>query len=375
MTTLETNPLLRVKGLGQTIWLDFIRRKAVQDGTLAQFIRDDGLAGITSNPVIFEQAIGHSDDYDSAIAELRDRVATVEELYDALVLEDIGDAADLFRDVFEASDGREGYVSHEVSPHLAHDSEATIKEAIRLWSRLSRANVMIKVPGTLDGLTAITQLIAEGVNVNVTLLFSVDRYERVAEAYMEGLEKRLAAGLPIDAVASVASFFLSRIDQKVDPLLDQIEGQETQHFRGRAAEACAKSAYQSYKRLLKSDRWARLAAKSARPQRLLWASMGTKDPQYSDTKYVDALVGPDTIATLPLKTFEAYRDRGDPADRLQSELHAALSVPQQLAGLGIDLVEISAALETEGVEKFVKPYDSLHRALARRVGHDGPRVP
>lgn len=368
MTHIETNPLLHLKELGQSVWLDYIHRKAIKGGMITRFIDEDGLAGITSNPVIFEQAISRSDDYDSATAELQGRVGSVEELYDLLVLEDIGDAADLFRASFEASEGRDGYVSHEVSPHLAHDSESTVKEALRLWSRLARPNVMIKVPGTLAGLIAITELIAGGVNVNVTLLFSVDRYERVAEAYMEGLDKRLQAGLPIDEIASVASFFLSRIDQKVDPLLDQIEDREARRLRGRAAEACAKAAYQSYKRQLASERWQRLAASGARPQRLLWASMGTKDPEYSDVKYVDSLVGPDTVSTLPLKTFEAYRDHGDPADRLETGLDAAISVPQKLSALGIDLGNISAALEAEGVDKFVKPFDSLHRALARRTG-------
>lgn len=363
----RVNPLLRVKELGQSIWLDFIRRQTIESGALSRMIREDGLAGITSNPVIFEEAIDHSDDYNSAIAELRNQVSSVEELYDALVLKDIADAADLFRPNFEASGGREGYVSHEVSPHLAHDSQGTIDEARRLWSTLNRPNVLIKVPGTLAGLTAITELIAAGVNVNVTLLFSVARYEQVAHAYMEGLEGRASANLALDNVTSVASFFLSRIDRKVDALLDERQDAEARGLRGQAAEACAKAAYQSYKRLIGSDCWKQLVAKGARPQRLLWASMGTKDPSYSDVKYVDALIGPDTIATLPLKTFKAYRDHGHPARRLENDVEATLAIPERLAKLGINLAAVSEELEAEGVDKFVKPFDALQEALAKRL--------
>ncbi len=270
----------------------------------------------------------------------------------------------MFRPAFEASGGLDGFVSHEVSPHLAHDSEGTISEAKSLWFRLARPNVLIKVPGTMAGLRAITELIAEGVNVNVTLLFSVERYQKVAEAYTMGLERRIKEGRSIDHVTSVASFFLSRIDQKVDPLLDQRPEPEAKTFRGRTAEACAKLAYQAYQRHIGSRRWKTLAVNGARPQRLLWASMGTKDSSYSDTKYVDALIGPKTIATLPLKTLNAYRDHGDPAQRLQDDLEDAQSLPRHLMTLGIDLAHISTELEVEGIEKFVQPFDALHKTLA-----------
>ncbi len=325
------------------------------------------MAGVTSNPVIFEQAISHSDDYDCAIATLRSRVANVAEMYDNLVLDDIASAADIFRPSFEASGGLDGFVSHEVSPHLAHDPEGTISEARRLWARLARPNILIKVPGTIAGLRAITQLITEGINVNVTLLFSVERYERIAQAYMAGIERRIRDKLAVDRVASVASFFLSRIDRKIDPLLDQRRESEASALRGQAAEASAKLAYQAYQQLIGSQRWKDLAASGARPQRLLWASMGTKDPSYSDVKYVDALIGPGTVATLPLETLNAYRDHGSPAPRLEQDLENARRVPKKLAALGIDLDIVSAELEREGIDKFVKPFDALYQALARRL--------
>ena len=364
--TISANPLLRAKALGQSIWLDFIRRKMIASGELERLIREDGLAGVTSNPVIFEQAISHSDDYNCAITELRGRVASVEEMYDALVLDDIASAADVLRPSFETSGGLDGFVSHEVSPHLAHDSDGTISEADRLWAKLNRPNILIKVPGTIAALRSITELIASGINVNVTLLFSVERYEQVTEAYMAGIERRVRDKLAVDHVASVASFFLSRIDQKVDPLLDQRQEPEASALRGRAAEACAKLSYQAYQRLIGSERWKDLAASGARPQRLLWASMGTKDLSYSDVKYVDALIGQGTIATLPLETLNAYRDHGNPAPRLEQNLENAQCVPQQLAALGIDLDAISAELEREGIEKFIKPFDALHQALVQR---------
>ena len=349
---ISSNPLLGVKALGQSIWLDFIRRKMMASGELAGLIREDGLAGITSNPVIFEQAISHSDDYNSAIAELRSRGAGVEEMYDALVLDDIARAADIFRPSFESSDGQDGFVSHEVSPRLAHDSDGTIREARRLWDKLGRPNILIKVPGTVAGLRAITELIAAGINVNITLLFSVERYEQIAAAYFAGLERRIGAELPLDHVASVASFFLSRIDQKVDPLLDQRKEPRARALRGRAAEACAKLAYQSYRRLISSERWKHLATSGARPQRLLWASMGTKDASYSDVKYVDALIGPNTVATLPLGTLNAYRDHGSPEPRIEHDLDRARALPQQLGEVGIDLSAISAELEGRGHRKI-----------------------
>ncbi|MFD0987913.1 transaldolase [Methyloligella solikamskensis] len=363
----STNPLLKAKELGQSIWLDYIRRGMIEDGALARLIEEDGLGGITSNPVIFEKAISHSEDYQSAIDELRSQSADVAALYDALVLKDIADAADLFRPAFDKSNGWEGYVSHEVSPLLALETEGTVEEARRLWARLDRPNVFIKVPGTQPGLKAIEMLTAEGINVNVTLLFSVERYEAVADAYMSGLEQRFDKGKPVSGIASVASFFLSRIDAMVDPQLDEIGSDEAKALKGKTAESLAKLAYQSYRRMIESDRWQRLAKEGAAPQRLLWASTQPKDPAYPDTKYVDPLIGPDTVSTLPVETLDAYRDHGDPATRLEDDLDAARALPDKLKQLGIDIDEVSAKLEEEGIDKFVKPFDALMQALEAKL--------
>jgi len=364
---LSDNPLLRVRQLGQSIWLDFIRRGMNADGQITSLIRCDGLAGITSNPVIFEHAIGHTQDYDTAIAALRSRGAGVDEMYENLVLDDIAQAANLFLPMLEATEGRDGFVSHEVSPHLAHDTDATIAEARRWWARLAHPNVLIKVPGTAEGIPAIAELIAEGINVNVTLLFSIERYEQVADAYMAGLERRTAHRLPLSSVASVASFFLSRIDHLVDQRLDGLGTVQARALRGRIAEALAKLAYQVYRRLIATDRWRCLADQGARPQRLLWASMSPKNPSYPDVKYVNALIGPDTVATLPLQTLTAFRDHGDPACRLEDDLDAARAMPEALQALGIDLAKVSAQLEEEGIDKFIKPFDSLHETLAQKM--------
>ncbi len=362
---LSENPLLRVRQLGQSIWLDFIRRGMILDGQITSMIRDDGLAGITSNPVIFEHAISHTQDYITAIADLRNRGAGVNEIYEDLVVHDIEQAAKLFLPIFEETRGRDGFVSHEISPHLAHDTEATIAEASRWWARLSRPNIFIKMPGTAEGLPAITKLIAEAINVNVTLLFSIERYEEVADAHMAGLERRAARRLPLSSVTSVASFFLSRIDHLVDKRLDAVGAVPARSLRGRTAEALAKLAYQQYRRLTASSRWRNLADQGAQPQRLLWASMSPKDPRYPDVKYVDALIGPDTIATLPLQTLTAFREHGDPASRLEDDLDAARSTLGELQALGIDLTKVSAQLEEEGIDKFIKPFDALHKALAQ----------
>jgi transaldolase len=363
----RANPLLLAKEMGQSIWLDYIRRGMIENGELSRLIDEDGLGGITSNPVIFEKAISHSEDYSAAIDELRSRSADVADLYDALVLKDIADAADLFRPVYDESEGWEGYVSHEVSPLLALDTEGTIQEARRLWVHLDRPNVFIKVPGTEPGLKAIETLTAEGINVNVTLLFSVDRYEAVADAYMAGLEQRVAKGEPVAGIASVASFFLSRIDAMVDPKLDEIGSDEAKALKGETAEALAKLAYRSYRRMIASDRWQRLSEWGAKPQRLLWASTQPKDPAYPDTKYVDPLVGSDTVSTLPVETLDAFRDHGTPAAALEEGLDAASALPARLKALGIDLDEVGVNLEEEGIDKFVKPFDVLMQALEAKL--------
>jgi transaldolase/transaldolase/glucose-6-phosphate isomerase len=338
---------------------------------LLRFIDEDGLRGLTSNPSIFEKAIVAGRDYDESIRALSLAGESVEGIYRALVIDDIQRAADLFRPVFERLDGRDGFVSLEVSPHLAHDTRGTIAEARRLWAAVSRPNVMIKVPGTLEGLPAIEALIAEGIPINVTLLFGLGRYERVADAYLSALEARAARGGSVH-VASVASFFLSRIDVAIDAQLDalvretKISPELHARLRGATAIACARVAYQRYLRIFESERFQALAAKGARTQRLLWASTSTKDPSYGDVKYVDALIGERTIDTVPIATFEAYRDHGDPAPRLEAHVDEARATLERLGDAGIDLDDVTQRLEDEGVRKFVEPYDHLMDVLAER---------
>jgi len=358
MTT--ENPLLRLKSMGQSIWLDYIERSILEDGTVQHLIDEDGLAGMTSNPAIFEKAIGHSDAYDRAIGMLVARLAPPEDIYERLAMDDVRAAADLLHPVFKSSDGVDGYVSLEVSPLLARDTEATIEEAQRLWQAVSRPNLMIKVPGTREGLPAVRRLLALGINVNVTLLFSVQRYVEVIDAFMSGLEDRAAAGQSLAGVASVASFFLSRIDAKLDPRLDAIGGDEAEALRGQAATASAGMAYRRFQEHYAGTRWKVLADDhGARPQRLLWASTSTKDPAYSDVKYVEALIGPQTVNTLPTDTLAAFRDHGDPTARLAQTVETAPAILDGLAGLGIDLEAACAELEEEGIRKFVEPYRKL----------------
>jgi transaldolase len=357
------NPLVKLNTLEQSIWLDYIDRRILDDGTLAGMIAQDRLAGLTSNPAIFEKAIAHSSDYRDAIARLRG--ADRETLYEQLVLSDIGRAADQFRRVYDASAGLDGYVSIEVSPLLARDTAATISEARELWQRLDRPNIMIKVPGTVEGLPAIHQLLIDGINVNVTLLFSVGRYMEVLRTYIDALEQRHAAGLPLAGIASVASFFLSRIDIKVDATLDALiaaggePAERARALRGQAATASAAFAYQRFGETLHEHRWQTLAAAGARPQRLLWASTSSKDPAFSDIKYVEALIAPHTVNTLPLETLNAYRDHGQPAMRIEQAIATASDVMHGLIELGIDMKPVDAALEVEGIDKFIKPYQSL----------------
>ncbi len=362
---MTANTLVSLSNLRQSIWLDYIDRKFIQDGTLKSLVDNDRLAGLTSNPAIFEKSIAQGGVYTDAINRLKAKGATVEDLYDQLVLTDIGLAADIFLPVYEASEGRDGYVSIEVSPLLARDTEDTLVQARELWQRLSRPNIMIKVPGTHEGIPAVRQLLLEGINVNVTLLFSVGRYLDVLTAYIEALEARRSAGQPLAGVASVASFFLSRIDVKVDALLDGIvnaggdRAKVARELRGKAAIASAGFAYRRFKETIAEPRWQALATAGASVQRLLWASTGTKDPLYSDVKYVEALIAADTVNTLPLETLDAYRDHGKPKLRINDAIEQASAVMHGLANLGIDMRDIDDALEQEGIEKFIKPYQSL----------------
>lgn len=368
------NPLKQLERFGQSFWIDSISRDLIASGRLARLIAEDGLKGLTSNPGIFEQAIVQGREYLAAIREaLKHGDLRPEELYEALAIADIQDAADLLRPVFEATGGRDGYVSLEVSPHLAHDTRATVEEAHRLWRRVDRPNLMLKVPATPAGLPAIEALIADGINVNVTLLFSRAVYGKVAEAYMAGLERRLAAGLALDSIASVASFFVSRIDTAVDGLIEErleagvssVERDRLEGLRGRAAIANAKLAYQSYKALVASERWRRLAARGGRTQRLLWGSTSTKNPTYRDVVYVEELIGPDTVNTMPPVTIDAFRDHGRPRASLEEGVDEAQRVLERLAEAGIALDEVTDRLLDDGVRRFAEAFDRLLAVVAR----------
>lgn len=366
---MDSNPLLRLQSRGQSVWLDDIHRRMLADGTLGRLIETDGLAGLTSNPAMFAAAITQHPEYAQAVAQLLPRLQSSGELYEAIVVDDIARAADLFLAVYRRSSGADGFVSVEVSPRLAHESQATVAEGRRLWRRLERPNVMIKVPGTRAGLTAIRALVAEGVNVNVTLLFAPSRYEAVAEAYVSGLEQRVRSGAEIAGIGSVASFFVSRIDTLVDGLLDEHAGQgrgEARALRGRTAVACACRAYEIYQQMIESERWRALAARGARPQRLLWASTSTKDAHYSDVKYVEELVAADTVSTMPLATLHAFRDHGKSAPGLAAQRNDAVRVLRELAQLGIEIERIAEQLESDGVRKFVEPFDQLQHWLDDR---------
>jgi transaldolase len=365
----KENPLRALQAFGHSVWLDFLSRGMLRSGQLAELIADDGLRGVTSNPAIFEKAINHSHDYDEAIARLANQQTPVEEIYREMVVEDIQDAADALRPLYDNLAGNDGFVSLEVSPRLARDTQATLAEARQLWWLVNRPNVFIKVPGTREGLPAIEGLLAEGINVNITLLFDLARYRDVVEAYLRALERRAAQGRPLDRIASVASFFISRIDTLVDERLEELAKQDPAKAEsaaalgGRVAIASAKVAYEIYEEVVGSRRFGALAAAGARPQRLLWASTGTKNPHYSDVMYVEPLVGPDTVTTLPMETLDAYRDHGKPAARLRDGRLDAHSVLRRLGEVGIDLTAITGQIEEQGIVKFVEPFERLMAAL------------
>jgi transaldolase/transaldolase/glucose-6-phosphate isomerase len=352
--------------LGQSIWYDYITRDLLASGELARLVAEDGLRGMTSNPTIFDKAVAGSRLYDEDIRRLADKGVSAGEIFEALAVADVRAACDAFLPLYEESSGGDGLVSLEVSPTLAHDADATVQEADRLWRALGRPNAMIKIPGTRAGLSAITRCIAAGINVNVTLLFSVERYSEVIEAFLAGMEQRLQGKLPIGSVASVASFFVSRVDGKVDPMLDRMAGGAS--LRGKAAIANACMAYRLFEETLAQPRWRLLTAAGAQPQRPLWASTSTKDPGYPDTHYVDALVAPQTVDTLPPETLEAYRDHGQPEVRIHAGVAAAPATLEALARAGIDLARVTAELEVEGVEKFAASYRSLLAAIDAKIG-------
>ncbi len=358
------NPLRQLSAFGQSVWYDNIQRSLLNSGQLSQMIAGDDLRGITSNPAIFEKAIGNSTDYDEALRceQRRDSQQSSRALFFSLAIEDIREAAKALYPVYEATEGVDGQVSLEVSPDLAHDAEATVREARELFARLALPNVMIKVPGTVAGLPAIEHLIAEGIHVNVTLLFSVKRYIAVAEAFVRGLERRHAQNLPIDRIASVASFFVSRLDSVLDPVLAQRQPQ----LQGRIAVANAKRAYQAYRNIVASSRFARLRAAGAHPQRLLWASTSTKNPAYPDLLYVDELIGPDTVNTMPPLTYEAFRDHGTVARTLDRHPEQALADLAALPTLGIDLDAVTDGLESDGILAFIQSFNTLQATIDAR---------
>jgi transaldolase len=369
---MKDNPLKKLESLGQSVWLDYIRRDLISSGTLRRLIDDDGLRGMTSNPSIFEKAIAESNIYDQDIHDISVKNKNVQAIYETLSQRDVQSAADEFRSVFEKTNGKDGYVSLEVNPHLAHDTNGTIEEAHRLWAALSRSNVFIKVPATSQGLPAIQQLISEGININVTLLFGLPRYRQVAEAYIAGLEARAAQRKPLKHIASVASFFVSRIDTLVDSLLEKLFVQGGQKadlakkVHGQIAISSAKSAYQIYNEIFGSDRFKKLADKGARVQRLLWASTSTKNPDYSDVKYIESLIGRDTINTVPPETIDAYRDHGKPKSSLEKDVKEAGWIMERLLELGISIDKVTQQLEDEGVKKFDEPFDKLMAAITKK---------
>ncbi len=364
---MASNPLVQLSKLGQSPWYDQMTRSLVTEGTLKNMIEEDGLRGLTSNPTIFEKAISGSKDYEDALRELVGK--SVDEIYDALVVGDIASAADVFRPVYEAQDGKDGFVSIEVSPLLAQDTAGTVKEARRLHAKLARPNVMIKVPATPEGLPAFEELISEGVSVNVTLIFSVEVYSQVVEAYLKGLEKRIAKGGAVNRVASVASFFVSRIDTAVDKKLEEIAKAgrpEAAELAGKAAIANAKLAYEKFQQLFSGPRWEKLAAAGAQFQRPLWASTGTKNPQYSDVLYIDSLIGPHTVNTMPPATYNAFGEHGKPAVTITDDMQGAHEVFDKLKALGIDITAVTTELTVAGVASFSESYNNLIAVIERR---------
>ncbi len=339
------------------MWLDNISRALIDDGELERLVREDGISGVTSNPSIFDKAFGDSDRYDDAIRELAEAGKDARDIFFELGFRDIRDGCDILRETFDATEGKDGYVSFELPPELANDAAGSVEQAKLIRERIDRPNVLIKVPGTEAGVEAFEELTAAGVNVNVTLLFDVRRYEKVAEAYVRGVERRVEAGEPVDRASSVASFFVSRVDGKVDAKLEEL-GRED--LKGKAAVANARVAYESFQRIFSGERWERLAAKGAAVQRPLWASTSVKNPEYSDTLYVDELIGPDTVNTMPDATVEAARDHATAARTVDKDVEAAHALLDELREIGIDFDHIvDRELVDEGVDAFAKSFDSM----------------
>ncbi len=363
---MATNHLHEIEALGQAVWLDNISRALLEDGELERLVEEDGLSGVTSNPTIFEKAMGQGDRYDEAFAEaVSAGVEDPREVFFRVGEQDIRDACDILAAVFERTDGQDGYVSFELPPDVSDDADGSIEMAKRLRDEVGKDNVLIKVPGTEAGVTAFQELTAAGVSVNVTLLFAVARYEEIAEAYLRGLERRAEAGEPIDRIASVASFFVSRVDSKVDAALEKLDRPD---LAGKAGVANAKLAYESFSRIFSGPRWEALEAKGANVQRPLWASTGTKNPEYSDTLYVDNLIGPHTVNTMPDATMEAARDHATAARTVDQGLDDAHALVDELREIGVPFDDIvSVELVEEGVAAFAKSFDSLMETIGEQV--------
>jgi transaldolase len=372
---MSVNPLRRLVELGQSVWYDYIRRDLYRGSELRRLIEEDGLRGMTSNPTIFEKAIAETELYDEDMRRLAAAGANSATIFESLAVEDVRRAAETFRSVYDTTGGDDGFVSIEVRPQLARDTEGSVAEARRLWKACDRPNVMVKIPATEEGIPAIRRCLSEGININITLLFSVPRYRQVMEAYLEAMDERVAAGQPVERIRSVASFFVSRVDTNADKKLDAIardtgrsdrERQRARDLRGKVAIANARIAYQAFEEVFRGTRFARLKEKGLRHQRPLWASTSTKDPAYPDLYYVEALVAPDSVNTMPPETFEAYRDHGDPKVRIHNDLPAAHSVFQGLEELKIDEQRISRELEAEGAEKFFDSYERVLKAVEKK---------
>jgi transaldolase len=373
-TTAVTNPLIELSTQGQSIWYDNISRGLITSGDLQRLL-DESVVGITSNPTIFEKAIVDSSDYDDALRQMAKETTEPWQVYQTLALEDIAHAADMLRPIYARTDALDGYVSIEVSPTLAHDTEATMKEARQLWSALNRPNIMVKVPATSEGIPAIRTLLSEGININITMLFALDNYRQVADAYLTAFEDRVARGEDIKRIASVASIFVSRIDTAVDKLLeekiaatqDSAEQEELRGLLGKAAIANAKASYRIYQEIFQGERFEALRRKGARPQRLLWASTSTKNPAYRDVLYVESLIGPDTVDTMPPQTIVAFKDHGHVSPTLVQDLDHAQQVLDHLETKGINMDGVMQKLQDDGVAAFAKSYETLLGAIKKKL--------
>jgi transaldolase/glucose-6-phosphate isomerase len=373
-TAKATNPLKDLLKFGQSVWLDYIRRDLLTGGELKRLITEDALRGMTSNPTIFEKAITGGTLYDDLLNTLRPRTdLNATGRFEILAIRDIQDAADMFRPVYDSTKRHDGYVSIEVSPYLARDTKGSLEEARRLWKSVGRENVMIKIPGTAEGIPAIQQALSEGININVTLLFAQDVYVRVAEAYIAGLEQFAANGGDVSRMASVASFFISRIDSAVDAIIDAklktskdaIEQEQLKSIKGKVAIANGKQTYEKYQAIFGTPRWKALAAKGAQTQRVLWASTSTKNPAYRDVLYVEELIGPDTVDTIPPATLDAFRDHGKPRQSLTEDVAAAHKTMETAAKVGISMKEVTDKLTDEGVRSFSDAFDKLLEAVEK----------